>query len=82
LVIADNYIHTHTMSFIVHIICVVIVCTFLVLKFDAWKVNDNKSILKLMYIFSMSVSGGNASLTYIFLIVFENIVAYGSWGGM
>lgn len=82
LVIADDYIQMHTLSVFVHMICIAAVCFFMILKFDAWRISDNKNILKLMYIFCMSVSGGYASLTYIFLIIYENIVAYGSWGGI
>lgn len=81
-VVADDYIQAHTLSFVIHIICIALVCIFMILKFDAWKVNDNKNILKLMYIFCMSITGGYASLTYIFLIIYENIIAYGSWGGI
>ena len=53
----------------------------MILKFDAWKVQDDKNILKLMYIGGMNFFGGYASITYIFLIIYENIVAYSAWGG-
>lgn len=80
LVIADDYIQVHALSFVVRFICIAVSCVFMILKFDAWRLNNDKNLLKLMYIFCMGVTGGYASLTYIFLIIYENIVAYGSWG--
>ena len=54
---------------------------FFVLKFDAWKIKDHKNILKLMYIVGVGFSGGYAAITYLFLVIYENIVAYSDWRG-
>ena len=45
------------------------------------ELKDEKNILKLMYIVSMAFCGGYAALTYIFLILYENIVACTAAGG-
>lgn len=80
--VTDDWVQFHSLSFGVHVICFAAACAYLILKFDAWKVNDNGNILKLMYIFGMTVTGGYVSLIYVFLVIYENIVAYGSWGGI
>lgn len=82
LLIADDYIEAHTLSFMVHMITVTVACAFLILKFDAWKIRDNKNVLKLMYICCMCLTGGYAALTYLFLIIYENVVALGYCGGV
>jgi len=48
---------------------------FFIAKFDAWRLTDHRNLFKLIYI---AFSCGNRSLTtltYIFLIVFENLMA-------
>lgn len=79
--IAGDFLQACTQSFWLSFSSIVVACIFMILKFDAWKVQEDKSILKLMYIGGMNFFGGYASITYIFLIIYENIVAYSAWGG-
>ena len=79
--IADDYIQLHTISNTIHILMIVAASAFFVLKFDAWKLSNDKNILKLMYIVCASFVGGLVCITYIFLIAYENIAAYHFWRG-
>ena len=45
----------------------------------AWKLKDHKNVLKLMYILSIGFSGGYTTVVYVFLVIYENIVAYSDW---
>lgn len=82
LLAADDHLRLHTRSFLVRLCALTVAFFFLILKFDVWRLRDEKNILKLMYIFSMSYMGGYAAVTYLFLAAFENIAAYGVWGGI
>lgn len=79
--IACDLVQAHTQDTVPSLVCVVISCMFFVLKFDAWKIKDHKNILKLMYIVGVGFSGGYAAITYLFLVIYENIVAYSDWRG-
>lgn len=79
--ITCDFVQVHTQSTVFSLACSVISCLFFVLKFDAWKAKDNKNILKLMYIISMTFNDGYATVTYLFLVIYENIVAYSDWKG-
>ena len=79
--IADDYIQLHTISNTIHILMIVAASVFFVLKFDAWKLSNDKNILKLMYIVCASFVGGLVCITYVFLIAYENIAAYYFWRG-
>jgi len=79
--IADDALLANSQSAVLSITGIALACVFMVLKFDAWKLKNEKNILKLMYIVSMAFCGGYAALTYIFLILYENIVACTAAGG-
>ncbi|MBQ2967395.1 MAG: hypothetical protein IJE10_04635, partial [Clostridia bacterium] len=48
--IAGDFLQACTQSFWLSFSSIVVACIFMILKFDAWKVQDDKNILKLMYI--------------------------------
>ena len=79
--IADDYIQLHTISNTIRVVMIVLASLFFIFKFDAWNLRNDKNILKLMYIVSASFVGGFVCITYIFLIAYENIVAYSFWRG-
>jgi len=81
LLITCDLVQVHTQSNLLSLTCAVISCIFLFLKFDVWKVKDHKNILKLMYILNMAFNDGTATVTYLFLVIYENIVAYNAWKG-
>lgn len=52
--IADDALLANSQSAVLSITGIALACVFMVLKFDAWKLKDEKNILKLMYIVSMA----------------------------
>lgn len=80
-VIVDDYIQSHTTNTI-QFICMLVACIYFIFKFDVWKRSDSRSILKLLFVFSSFISGGLTTIAYIFLVIYENIIAYGIWGGI
>lgn len=63
-------------------VCLILVSVFFIFKFDAWAITDPKCLLKLIFILSMLLYNGYTSLTYLFLIIFENMVATSATGGI
>lgn len=79
---ADDYVLAHTLSLSIRLIGIALACFFLILKFDAWRMRDARSLLKLLYIICTGIGGAYITLTYFFLMIYENIIAYRVWGGM
>lgn len=79
---ADDYLLAHTLSCSFRLLGIALACLFMTLHFDAWRVRDPKNLLKLLYIIISGLGGACTSLTYFFLVIYENIIAYRIWGGI
>lgn len=82
LLLADDYIQLHATSQIVMGLAIISGWVYLIGKFDAWRVQDCKALLKCLYILSAVFIPGSFFIMYFFLIFFENIDAYQIWGGI
>ncbi len=69
-------------SSMIHILFIILSFFYFILKFDAWKINHFSCFLKLCYIILSSFITGLITLTYFFLVVFENMEAYSFWRGV
>lgn len=82
LLAADDLVQVYTTPLALRIIGISASLLFLILKFDIWRLRDERNILKLAYIICMSLGGAYTTMTYFFLVIYENIIAYGIWGGI
>lgn len=69
-------------SYLLGTILSALLAVFFIFKFDAWRISESKNLLKLFFILSMLIYDGYSSLTYIFLIIYENMVALSTIGGI
>ena len=63
-------------SLIVNLVTSILSSFFLILQFDAWKIRNPINILKLIYIICSAIIFNYSLITYLFLIIFENIEAF------
>lgn len=69
-------------SYLLAAILSALITVFFIFKFDAWRISESKNLLKLFFILSMLIYDGYSSITYVFLIIYENMVALSAIGGI
>lgn len=82
LLVIDDTVQAYTTPIALRVIGISAASLFLILKFDVWRIRDARNIAKLIYIVCMSLGGAYSTMTYFFLVIYENIIAYGIWGGI
>lgn len=79
--LAEDYIQLHVLSSLVRAGAVLLAFFFFLFQFDAFRLSRNTNLLKLLYIMSSCFSRSGICMTYLFLVLFENITALQITGG-
>ena len=79
--VADDYIQLSALSALIRGLALLLAFFFFLLQFDAYRISKNTNVLKLLYILSSCFSRSGICMTYLFLILFENITAFQMTGG-